>query len=62
MVISPFKHRGLHVADQILEKGTYDDVDDLTNLDVYLTFQGGVHVVFLEVHAACDVFLSSCQI
>lgn len=58
MVVSAIKHRWLHVANQVLEEGTDDHVDDLADLEIDGTGQGRAHVERLELLAASDILLS----
>ena len=60
VVLSSVKYGRLHVANQVLEERTNNDVDDLADLDVDVGLQSCPFVELLEVHAARDVLLSSC--
>ena len=57
MVVSAIKDRGLHITDQVLKEGAYNDVDDLAYLQVNCRCEGRSRVETLELHTASDILL-----
>ena len=55
VVVRPVKHRGLHIADKVLEEGADHDVDDLTDFQVDVFAQGCAQVEALEFLTAGNI-------
>ncbi len=59
MVVLSFKHRWLHIADQVLEERSDHNVDDLANLKIDGICKGCARMERLEILTAGNILLSS---
>ena len=59
MVVFSFKHRWLHITDQVLEERSDHNVDDLANLKIDGICKSCARMESLEILTAGNILLSS---